>query len=75
MKKYMVYSFGTLWTLVLIVVLVVAMIHEIQFQAGPGEHKLNTKMWLLQKDIQDLGETVHSLEQEQLELLANPYYE
>ena len=75
MKRYMAYSFGTLWTLVLIVVLVVALIHEIQFQDGPGQHKLNTEIWLLQRDIQDLGETIHVLEQEQIELLANPYYE
>ena len=75
MKRYMAYSFGTLWTVILAVALVGALIHQIQFQSSPGELNLNHQIRSLQTEIQQLGESIHGLEQEQLELLANPYYE
>ena len=82
MKKYMAYSFGTLWMLVLIVALVAAIIHQVNFQDSGTEialvHKVQTlesKNLLLKSEKQKLGKTILVLEQEQLELLANPYFE
>ena len=82
MKKYMAYSFGTLWTLVLIVALVAAIIHQVNFQDSGTEillvHQVQTlesKNLLLRSDKQQLGKTILVLEQEQFELLANPYFE
>jgi len=82
MKKYMAYSFGTLWMLVLIVALVAAIIHQVNFQDSGTEillvHQVQTlesTNLLLRSDKQQLGKTILVLEQEQLELLANPYFE
>ena len=82
MKKYMAYSFGTLWTLVLIIALVGALIHQIKFQSSPAQLKLNYYIGELQMQNRQLDQTAHSLtinldskNQMILELLSAPYYE
>ena len=51
MKKYMAYSFGTLWTLVLIVALVATIIHQAKFQDSPSELKLKTQVRALEGEL------------------------
>ena len=51
MKKYMAYSFATLWTLVLIVGLVAAIIHQVNFQDSTTELNLNHQIHNLQFDL------------------------
>ena len=55
MKKYMLYSFGTLWTLVLIVALVAAVIHQTQYQGSPSEVKLKSHVYILERQNQELA--------------------
>tara|TARA_R110002110_G_scaffold163735_1_gene363733 strand:+ start:228 stop:458 length:231 start_codon:yes stop_codon:yes gene_type:complete len=50
MKKYMAYSFGTLWTLVLIVALVATVIHQAKFQDSATEVNLNHQIHNLRFD-------------------------
>ena len=50
MRKYMAYSFGTLWTLVLIVALVAALIHQSNFQDSTTELNLNHQIHNLRFD-------------------------
>jgi uncharacterized protein (DUF58 family) len=54
MKKYMAYSFGTLWTLVLIAALVAALIHQVRYQDSPGQLKLEAKIMILERQATDL---------------------
>ena len=58
MKKYMLYSFGTLWTLVLIVALVATVIHQAKFQDSPGELNLNHEVMTLELQNQRLGDSL-----------------
>ena len=58
MKKYMLYSFGTLWTLVLIVALVAALIHQIKYQGSPSEVKLETHVYMLELQNQRLSDSL-----------------
>jgi len=54
MKRYMVYSFCTLWTLVLIVALIGAVIHQVRFQDSPGQLKLEHEIKKLELENQNL---------------------
>ena len=58
MKKYMAYSFGTLWTLVLIVALVAALIHQTQYQGSPSEVKLKSQVYILEQQNQRLSDSL-----------------
>jgi hypothetical protein len=58
MKKYMAYSFGTLWTLVLIVGLVATVIHQAKFQDSPAELNLNHRVIALERQNQRLGDSL-----------------
>ena len=67
MKKYMIYSFGTLWTVVLIVALVATVIHQAKFQDSPGELNLNNYISRLKWQNQRLS---NSLDQQAMEHAA-----
>ena len=54
MKRYMAYSFGTLWTLVLIVALVATIIHQVNFQASPSKLNLDHQVETLESTVQEL---------------------
>ena len=51
MKRYMAYSFGTLWTLVLIVALVATVIHQSKFQDSAAELNLNHQIHNLERQL------------------------
>ena len=67
MKKYMLYSFGTLWTLVLIVALVAALIHQTKYQGSPAEVNLKSQVYMLELKNQRLSD---SLDQQATEYAA-----
>mgnify|MGYP003679139244 CR=1 FL=1 len=75
LKKYMVYSFGTLWTVVLVIALVATIIHEARFQDSPTELHLNWEVRSLETDNQDLESTLRAKEQFIFDILSAPYYE
>lgn len=54
MKKYMAYSFCTLWTLVLIIGLAAAIIHQVRFQDSPSELHLKHEISALVADNRGL---------------------
>ena len=51
MKRYLAYSFGTLWTLVLIVALVATVIHQSKFQDSAAELNLNHQIHNLERQL------------------------
>ena len=51
MKRYLAYSFGTLWTLVLIVALVATVIHQSKFQDSSAELNLNHRIHNLERQL------------------------
>jgi len=55
LKKYLAYSFGTLWTVVLIIALIAALIHQINFQDSAKELHLNFQVAALESNNQELG--------------------
>jgi hypothetical protein len=67
MKRYLVYSFGTLWTLVLIVALVATVIHQSKFQDSAAELNLNHQIYNLERQNQRLSD---SLDQQAMEHAA-----
>ena len=58
MKKYMAYSFGTLWTLALIIALVATVIHQAKFQDSATELNLNHQVKTLELQNQRLGDSL-----------------
>jgi len=55
MKRYVAYSFGTLWTLALIIALVATVIHQAKFQDSATELNLNHQVKTLELQNQRLG--------------------
>ena len=64
MKKYMAYSFGTLWTLALIITLVFTIIHNANFQGSSSEFNLKHQVQTLESTIQELEILLDATEQE-----------
>ena len=62
MKKYMAYSFCTLWTLVLIIGLAAAIIHQVRFQNSATELHLNWQVRSLELDNQGLRDSLEQSE-------------
>jgi hypothetical protein len=82
LKKYLAYSFGTLWTVVLIIALIATIIHQVHFQDSPAELHLKFEVTSLESQNAQLGfqkyELEYSLykrEQKIIEMLNTPYYE
>ena len=63
LRKYMVYSFGTLWTVVLVIALVASIIHQVRFQDSSTEIHLNWQVRALEFQNQGLHD---SLDQSQI---------
>jgi uncharacterized protein YlxW (UPF0749 family) len=61
MKRYMAYSFCTLWTLVLIVGLIAAVIHQAKFQASPTQSHLTAQINMLEQKNARLEENFKQL--------------
>ena len=62
LKKYMVYSFGTLWTVVLVIALVASIIHQVRFQDSATELHLNWQVRSLEIDNQQLNNSLDQSE-------------
>ena len=62
LKKYMAYSFGTLWTVVLVIGLVAAIIHQVRFQDSSTEIHLNWQVRSLEIDNQGLQNSLDQSE-------------
>jgi len=63
LKKYMAYSFASLWTVVLVIALVASIIHQARFQDSATEIHLNWEVRSLEIDNQELR---NSLEQSEI---------
>jgi hypothetical protein len=59
MKRYMAYSFATLWTLALIIALVATVIHQAKFQDSATELNLNHQVRILELQNQRLGDSLN----------------
>ena len=75
MKKYLAYSFGTLWTIVLIIALVSAVVHQVRFQDSAKELHLNWEIQGLENQIQELNSEKERLQSTIVQVLSDPYYE
>ena len=62
LRKYMVYSFGTLWTVVLVIALVASIIHQVRFQDSSTEIHLNWQVRSLEIDNQGLQNSLDQSE-------------
>ena len=71
----MVYSFASLWTVVLVIALVAAVVHQIRFQDSATEIHLNWQVRSLEFQNQGLASTLRESEQMIIEILSVDYYE
>ena len=62
LKRYMAYSFASLWTVVLVIALVASIIHQVRFQDSATELHLNRQMRSLEIDNQGLHDSLDQSE-------------
>ena len=62
LKKYMAYSFASLWTVVLVIALVASIIHQVRFQDSATELHLNWQVRSLEIDNQQLNNSLDQSE-------------
>ena len=62
LRKYMAYSFASLWTVVLVIALVAAIIHQVRFQDSAAEIHLNYQVHNLRFDNQELKNSLDQSE-------------
>ena len=62
LKRYMVYSFASLWTVVLVIALVASIIHQVRFQDSPTHINLNWEVRSLELDNQGLRDSLDQSE-------------
>ena len=81
-KKYLIYSFGTLWTMMLIIGLAAGIIHQVHFQDSATHIHLNFEVTSLKSQNTQLALQNHKLEnslykqeQEIIKMLNTSYYE
>lgn len=73
LKRYMALSFATLWTLVLVVGLVAAIVHQANYQASAAKVNSEWKIKELSHDLSTARQTI--LEQsERIKILECPWY-
>ena len=82
LKKYLTYSFVTLWTVVLIIAIIATIIHQVRFQDSATHLHLNWEVASLKSQNAQLAFQKHKLEnslykreQEIIQMLNEPYYE
>jgi len=51
LKKYLAYSFGTLWTIVLIIALVATIVHQVKYQESPNKIHLEWEIKYLEQNL------------------------
>jgi hypothetical protein len=64
LKKYMAVSLGILWTLVLIISLTIAIVHNINFQKSPSQIHLETNIATLQTNLEIKDRIINTLQLE-----------
>ena len=62
LKRYMAYSFASLWTVVLVIALVASIIHQVRFQDSATELHLNRQVRSLEIDNQGLHDSLDQSE-------------
>ena len=62
LKKYMAYSFGTLWTVVLVIALVATIVHQVRFQDSATHMNLSHQVHNLRFDNQELKNSLDQSE-------------
>ena len=62
LRKYMVYSFASLWTVVLVIALVASIIHQVRFQDSATELHLNWEVRSLEFQNQGLHDSLDQSE-------------
>ena len=75
LKKYLLYSFVTVWTMVLILALVAAIIHQVNFQKSSDRLQLERSVASLESQTIQLTHTVNKQQREIFRILNTPYYE
>ena len=75
LKKYMAYSFASLWTAALVIALVATIIHQVRFQDSATHMNLSHQVHNLRFDNQRLESTLRAKEQFIFDILSAPYYE
>ena len=62
LKRYMVLSFATLWTLVLIITLIVSIIHNVNYQDSASQFHLEWEIKELKADVSTKDQQILRLE-------------
>ena len=62
LKRYMAYSFASLWTVVLVIALVASIVHQVRFQDSATELHLNRQMRSLEFQNQGLHDSLDQSE-------------
>ena len=62
LKKYMVYSFASLWTVVLVIALVASIVHQVRFQDSATELHLNWEVRSLEFQNRELSNSLDQSE-------------
>lgn len=75
LKKYLLYSFVTVWTMVLILALVAAIVHQVSFQKSSDRLQLERSVASLESQTIQLTHTVNKQQREIFRILNTPYYE
>ena len=75
LKKYLTYSFVTLWTVVLIIAIIATIIHQVRFQDSATHLHLNWEVASLESQNTQLKSSLYKREQEIIQMLNEPYYE
>ena len=75
LKKYLLYSFVTVWTMVLILALVAAIVHQVNFQKSSDRLQLERSVASLESQTIQLTHTVNKQQREIFRILNTPYYE
>ena len=75
LKKYMILSFATLWTVVLIIALIATIIHQVNFQKSSDRLHLEWEVVGLSQDLRELEVERTKLKITINQVLSDPYYE
>ena len=75
LKRYMVYSFASLWTAALIIALVATIIHQVRFQDSATHIHLNWEVRSLEFENRGLEFSLREKDKMIFDILSVPYYE
>jgi len=75
LKKYLIYSFVTVWTMALIIALIATIVHQVNFQKSSDRLQLERRVSGLEAQTIQLTNTVHTQQNKIFKILSTPYYE